>query len=46
MLLNHQPEYPSRRTYVVGVRGDVTPDALAGRLENLIIGRQPSQMEI
>lgn len=30
------PKYPSRRTYVVKVRGDATRDALQGRLENLV----------
>ena len=40
MPLNRQPKYPSRRTYVVKVRGDAKPDALAGRVENLVTGRQ------
>jgi len=40
MPLNRQPKYPSRRTYVVKLRGDAKPDALAGRLENLMTGRQ------
>jgi hypothetical protein len=40
MPLNLQSKYPNRRTYVVKVRGDARPDALAGRLENLITGRQ------
>jgi hypothetical protein len=40
MTLNTQSKYPSRRTYVLKVRGDAQPDALAGRLENLVTGRQ------
>jgi hypothetical protein len=39
MSLNREPKYPSRRTYVVMVRGDATADAPAGRLENLVTGR-------
>jgi hypothetical protein len=40
MPLNGEPKYPSRRTYVVNVRSAAKPDALAGRLENLMTGRQ------
>ncbi|MDP9200214.1 MAG: hypothetical protein M3O07_13500 [Pseudomonadota bacterium] len=40
MVLNTDPKYPNRRTYVVKLRSDATPDALAGRLENLVTGRQ------
>jgi len=40
MPLNAEPKYPSRRAYVVKVRSDATPDALAGRLENLVAGSQ------
>lgn len=40
MTLNAEPEYPNRRAYVVKVRGDATPDALGGRLENLLTGSQ------
>ena len=40
MALNPESKYPSRRTYVLKVRSDAKPDALAGRLENLITGRQ------
>ena len=40
MPLNRQPKYPSRRTYVVKLRGDAKPSALAGRLENVMTGRQ------
>jgi hypothetical protein len=38
MSLNPQSKYPTRRAYVVKVRGDATPNALAGRLENLVTG--------
>lgn len=34
------PKYPSRRAYVVKLRGDAIPPVLAGRLENLVTGRQ------
>ena len=40
MPLNPQSKYPSRRAYVVKVRGDAKPHALAGRLENLVTGQQ------
>ena len=40
MPLNPQSKYPSRRTYVVKVRNDAKPNALVGRLENLVTGRQ------
>lgn len=40
MSLNSESRYPSRRTYVVKMRSDATPDALAGRLENLVTGMQ------
>jgi hypothetical protein len=40
MTLSADSKYPSRRAYVVKVRSDATPDALAGRLENLVTGRQ------
>ena len=37
-----QPEskYPNRRSYVIKVRSDARPDALAGRVENLVTGQQ------
>lgn len=38
MALKHEPKYPSRRAYVLKVRSDATPAALAGRLENLVTG--------
>jgi hypothetical protein len=40
MSLNRESKYPSRRAYVVKVRGDATPDELSGRLENLVTGQQ------
>ena len=40
MSLNAESKYPTRRAYVVKVRGDANPDALAGRIENLVTGRQ------
>jgi hypothetical protein len=40
MPFNTDSKYPTRRAYVVKVRGDAYPDALAGRLENLVTGRQ------
>ena len=39
MPLSPEAKYPSRRTYVVKVRGDAKADAIAGRLENLVTGR-------
>jgi hypothetical protein len=39
MPLNPESKYPSRRAYVVKVRGDAQPGALAGRLENLVTGQ-------
>jgi hypothetical protein len=40
--MTFQPEskYPNRRSYVLKLRRDAQPDALAGRLENLISGQQ------
>ena len=40
MVLNPESKYPNRRAYVVKLRSDATPGALAGRLENLVTGRQ------
>jgi hypothetical protein len=40
MALNGESKYPSRRAYVVKVRGDATAGSLVGRLENLVTGRQ------
>ena len=38
MPLNPEAKYPSRRAYVVKMRGDARPDELAGRVENLVTG--------
>ena len=40
MTLNPESKYPTRRAYVVKVRADAKPDALSGRLENLVTGQQ------
>jgi hypothetical protein len=40
MVLNPESKYPNRRAYVVKLRGDATPEAVAGRLENLVTGCQ------
>jgi hypothetical protein len=40
MTLNSESKYPSRRAYVLKMRGDAKPGALAGRLENLVTGDQ------
>jgi hypothetical protein len=40
MTLNAESKYPTRRAYVVKVRSDAKPDTLAGRIENLVTGRQ------
>ena len=40
MILRTDSKYPSRLAYVIKLRSDATPDALAGRLENLVTGRR------
>jgi hypothetical protein len=40
MVLNTESKYPNRRAYVLKLRSDATPGALAGRLENLLTGQQ------
>lgn len=40
MTLNPESKYPNRRAYVLKLRGDATPGALTGRLENLVSGCQ------
>ena len=40
MSLSSESKYPSRRAYVLKLRSDAQPGALAGRLENVITGRQ------
>ncbi|HET7364387.1 MAG TPA: hypothetical protein VFJ70_12545 [Burkholderiales bacterium] len=39
MALSPESKYPSRRAYVVKVRSDAKPDALAGRVENIVTGQ-------
>jgi hypothetical protein len=36
MTLRADTKYPSRRTYVLKLRGDATPEELRGRLENIV----------
>ncbi|MET0657607.1 MAG: hypothetical protein ABW110_05550 [Steroidobacteraceae bacterium] len=40
MMLRADPKYPTRRTYVLKLQSDATPDVLLGRLENLVTCRQ------
>ena len=40
MTLKSESTYPTRRSYVLKLRSDAGPDALAGRLENLVTGGQ------
>jgi hypothetical protein len=40
MNLNPESKYPNRRAYVLKLRGNATAEALAGRIENLVTGRQ------
>lgn len=40
MSLKSESTYPTRRTYVVKLRSDAGPNALLGRLENLVTGGQ------
>jgi hypothetical protein len=40
MTFNTDSKYPTRRAYVLKVRVDAKPEALAGRLENLVTGQQ------
>jgi hypothetical protein len=40
MSLSQESKYPSRRTYVLRLRNDAKPGAPAGRLENIVTGRQ------
>jgi hypothetical protein len=40
MALNPLAKYPSRRAYVLKMRSDAKPGALAGRLENMVTGQQ------
>ena len=40
MPFKPESKFPMRRAYVVKVRRDAKPNALAGRLENLVTGSQ------
>ena len=40
MVLNAESLYPSRRAFVLKLRRDARPDALAGRIENLVTGQK------
>lgn len=40
MTLNSALKYPTRRAYVLKMRGDAGPGEFAGRLENLVTGAQ------
>lgn len=40
MTLKSEATYPSRRTYVLKLRSDAAPSALAGRIENVVTGGQ------
>jgi hypothetical protein len=39
MSLRSDSKYPIHRAYVVKLSSDATPDALRGRLENLVSGK-------
>ena len=39
MPLDPETKYPSRRAYVVKVRKDAQPEALVGRVENVVTGQ-------
>ena len=40
MALTGESKYPSRRAFVIKVRGDAKRGSLVGRRENLVTGRQ------
>lgn len=40
MTLRADSKYPIHRAYVVKLRSEATPEALCGRLENLVSGKQ------
>ncbi len=40
MNLRSDPKFPIYRMYVVKLNSDATPDALYGRVENLMSGKQ------
>jgi hypothetical protein len=35
-----ESKFPNRLAYVLKLRGDAAPDAIAGRLENLVTGQR------
>jgi len=40
MVLSSDTKYPTRRSYVLKLRSDAAPGALAGRIENVVTGEQ------
>jgi hypothetical protein len=40
MVLHSESKYSNRRAYVLKLRSDAAPGSLAGRIENLVTGRQ------
>jgi hypothetical protein len=40
MVVHPETKFPNRLAFVLKLRSDAMPDALAGRLENLITGRR------
>jgi hypothetical protein len=40
MVLSSESKYPSRRAYVLKLRSDAEPGSLAGRIENVVTGKQ------
>ena len=44
MSLKPESKYPNRRAFVLKLRSDASREELAGRLENLVTGKQ-SQFE-
>ncbi|MDP9140983.1 MAG: hypothetical protein M3O62_09355 [Pseudomonadota bacterium] len=39
MILRTDSKYPMQRAYVLKLTRDATPDALSGRIENLVSGK-------
>ena len=39
-VMSSDSKFPNRRAYVVKVRSDATPDAMCGRVENLLTCEQ------
>lgn len=40
MALHPETKFPNRLSYVLKLRSDATPEAPAGRLENIVTGRR------